>query len=435
MSPEQVAAVTISLVLLFVFLFFSVPVGAAMGVAGVVGVMYLQGMRVGLGLVPIVAWDSLDKYTFTVVPMFVFMGILAVEAGFSKDLFDAARNWVGGIRGSLAMATTLASAGFGTICGSGVATTATFSKIAVPEMEKAGYDERLAIGCVAASGPLAAIIPPSIIMVYYGLITESSIGKLLMAGFLPGFMLAVIYIIMVSFRTWRDPKLAPPSPSVPWRVKLASLSKVWPVLVIAGMMLGGIYRGVFTPTEGGAFGAASVLLLGLTTRRLGFRSILRALAGTVNIMGMLILIVVGAFLFNHLIAVSGLTKAMVATVEELNLQPMMLMVSFMVIFLISGTFMDTVAMMFLLLPLMFPLAMKAGFDPTWFGILVVVNCEIGMETPPFGLSLFAAKGAMPEKSMRAIISGITPFIICDVIGLILLILFPQIVLLLPNMMD
>jgi tripartite ATP-independent transporter DctM subunit len=365
----------------------------------------------------------------------VLLGNLAAEARYGEEIFFAARSWVGRIPGSLSIATVMTCAAFGTVSGSSIATSAMMAKIAVPEMEKAKYKESLALGTVASAGPLAGIIPPSVLVCLYGAIVEQPIGKLLVSGFLPGLLIAFLYSAMIYIRARIDPNLAPPATvMLSWREKFASLRNIWPVVIIAMVMLGGIYAGVFTPNEGAGMGAFAVLILGIGMRRLGWKSIVRALEGTLRIVGILMLILSGAFIFNSLLVLGGVTQNLINFVERMQIGPLSILVCIMILFLFLGCFMDTAAMLFLALPVVYPLAVKTGFDPIWFGMLIIVNCETGMITPPFGLTLFATKGALPEKSLGTIIRGSYPFVICCVVALILLIIFPQIILFLPNQM-
>ena len=419
---------------LLMLLAVGIPIAFAMAIVGFFSFWLISGPTASLGMVGIVPFASIAQYTFTVMPMFVLMGELVFHAGFGRDVYWIARQWLGRLPGGLAIATVFGCAIFGAASGSSIAATVTVGKIAAPEMEKFGYNRRLAAGSICAGGPLDAMIPPSIVMVIYGVCTETSIGKLLIAGFLPGFLAAFIMGFQVILRVWHDPSLGMPVKGVTWKERFESLKGIWGVAVAISGCIITIYTGVCTPTEAGALGAFSVFVVGLITKRLSLGAIWGSLLGTMKVVGMIFGIVMGAFIFNYQFAVSGLPYAAANFIGQLNYPPMVILGVIFILYIILGCFLDTAAMLFLTLPVIFPITQKLGIDPIWFGILVVQLCEIGMITPPFGLTLFATKSVMPHVSTTDIAIGSFPFLLCHVINLILLTAFPQISLILPSFM-
>jgi tripartite ATP-independent transporter DctM subunit len=405
-----------------------------MGLVGFVFYVLIAGTLPGLAILGLVPYSASSSYTFTVIPLFVLMGNVAFAAGYGEGIFQAARECIGQVRGGVAMATVLGCAGFAASCGSSVATTTTIGKIAVPEMEKLGYDRGLSIASVAASGTLASMIPPSILMVVYGMITEQSIGKMLVAGFLPGLVTAAVYITMIFIRTQRNPNLAPATERSCWKEKFASLKNVWGILMIFSIVMGGIYGGIFTPTEAGGIGAAASFFVAATNRRLNWKLTREALLDTAKMTAMICCVMIGAFIYSYQFSITRLPTLTAEFIGGLSLPPMLILALIMIMYIVLGTFMMPLAMLFLTLPIVFPTIQALGFDPIWFGILVVHVCELGMITPPYGVTLFAIKAVLPNLDTRTLLRGVAPFICADAITLTILILFPQITLFLPNMM-
>jgi len=341
---------------------------------------------------------------------------------------------VGRFPGGLAQATVVGGAIFGAACGSGLAGCAMLTKIAVPEMEKQGYSRRLAFGCVATAGPIAQMIPPSIMMVLYGIITEQSVARLLIAGIFPGILCAINYMIVIYIWTRVNPKVAPPPEKTPWIQAIVSVKNVWAVAVLAGLVMGGIYMGVFTPTEAGAIGAFGALVLGIGMRRLRRRDLAPALLETARTTSMIYLILCGAYLFGYLLAITRLPFALSTMLTTLPLPPLVILIFVMIFYLIVGCFMDMVPAMFVTLPIIFPAIMDLGFNPIWFGVLIVQLGEISLVTPPFGLNLFIMKGIMPKAELGDIVRGVIPFVIAGIFTLGIYIAFPQVALFLPGTM-
>lgn len=410
------------------------PVAFAMLVPGLIGVWVLAGTKGVLGLGAIYPWQHIAVYTFSVVPMFILMGNFIFHAGFGDDVFAAASAWFGHVKGGLAIGTVGACAVFGAACGSSIATSITIGRVAIPQMQRYGYEQSLALASVASAGPLAAMIPPSILMVYYGMVTDTSIGKLLIAGYFPGILIAIIFIVMIYVRVLIRPALAPAARVASWSERFSTLRLVLPVVLVGLVVMGGIYTGFFVPTEAGALGAVGALIIGLAYRRLRFSEFRRATLESMQAVGMVIAIIIGAFIFNAALALSGLSTALASSLTNQGLSPIAVVVGIMIVFIILGTFMDTAAMVFLVIPSVLPLLKSSNIDLVWFGILVVAVCELGMITPPFGLTLFATKAAVPGTKTTDVIRGVTPFIICYIIALVILIAFPQIALFLPQAM-
>ena len=410
--------------LLFVLLALGVHIGVALGLAGAVGLLLTVGERAALAQIKTIPYNSTAVYSLAAIPTFILMGDFFSRAGFANDLYKAAYNWMGHLRGGVAMATTVGAAIFGAISGSSVANAAVFTRVALPEMVKIGYDKRLATGSIAIAGTLDALI------------TETSVGKVLIAGFIPGIVGGLVYMATIYLRVRLNPALAPVLPvAVPWRVRFQSLLALWGVIIVFGLTMGGIYSGLFTPTQAGAVGAFCALIVAVG--RAGFkRTILwetfrEAAISTTTIL----IILIGGFLFARFLAFTGLVKAFSEVLLGLGLPPLGYLAAYCVIMIILGMFMEAFAMMILTLPLFFPLLTGLGYDPVWLGIITIQLISIGLVTPPVGLNVYVVKAASPiPLTLEDIFIGVGPFIISAVIVLILFIAFPQIVTILPDLM-
>jgi C4-dicarboxylate transporter, DctM subunit len=434
MDPQTVGYLSIAiLVLLFGI---GVPIGYTMLIVGMTGAVSMIGMRGAFALLGGTVWSSLNNYTLTVIPLFVLMGHFAYYSGFGGDLFYTIRKLIGNIRGSLSIAACLGCAAFGTVTGDSISTTITIGKISIPEMRKAGYDTRLAIGTMASSAPIAAMIPPSVLMALYGMVVEQSIGKLLVAGFLPGILTAIIFSLTIWIWVRLKPEMAPVThEKISLVEKIKSLRHVWVVLACALMVLGGIYTGVFTPTEAGGMAALLVLLAGVLTRRLNLDKIWHAVMDSAKVMGTLAIIIIGTTMFNSMFAMTGISKILVNLLAPEGVSPIFFLIGFVALFLVLGCFMSAVAMIFLTMPFLFPVVLKLGISPIWFGVLVVHMAEVGSITPPFGITLFAVKSIMPENiSTKTIMGSIGPFFLAYMVVTAILLAFPQIALFLPSLM-
>jgi len=431
---DSITIGVLSILALLVLLGAGLPVAITMTLVGFLSYLIIAGFQPAMGMMGMIPFSSLAHDTFTVVPMFVLMGAIAFRGGLGEVIYRFARNWVGHYPGGLAIATVFGCAWFGAISGSSVACAATIGRIALPEMEKYGYKKSLAAGSVVAAGPLAAMIPPSILMVIYASLTETSVGKMLIAGIIPGVMTAIIYSITIYTLSVIKPVLGPPAARVSRMEKLISVKQNWGILVVFMVVVGGIYSGVCTSTEAGALGAAAALFVVVISKGFSLRFFKETLSDTAKTIGILFFIYVGAMFFSYQFGISRIPFIFADWLVKLELPPMLVLIFIMVMYLILGTFMDTLAMVVLTMPIIFPIVVALKFDPIWFGILVVQNCEIGMFTPPFGITLFAVQSVAPDLQAKELIAGIWPFLIAGVISLAILIYFPGIALFLPNLM-
>ena len=414
-----------------------VPVGAAMAAVGFVGIVYLSGLTSALGVLATSVYSSLSSYEMSVIPLFVLMGYFAFYAGLSQDLYRAGHIWLGRLRGGLAMGTVVGCAGFAACCGSSVATGATMAAVALPEMRKFGYDDRLSTGSLAAGGTIGILIPPSICFVVYGIITEQSIGKLFLAGIFPGLMEATSYIMTIHILCRLNPRLAQlrmPTVQITARERMRTLGGVWAVMLLFILVMGGIYGGIFTPTEAGAVGAFGALLVMTIKRKLTPHNFRGALFEAGQTTAMVFFIFIGATIFGYLLAVSQLPMQVAAWIVSLPLDRYATLGGILLIFIVLGCIMDTLAIILLVVPIIFPAILELGFDPIWFGVIMVRISEIGLITPPVGLNVYVIKGVAPDVSLSTIFRGVIPFLLADIIAVGLLIAFPQISLFLPNLM-
>jgi len=411
---------------------FRVPIAVAMGVTGVVGFGLINGFEfIGfvLGSGP---FEAIFPYTLSVIPLFLLMGVVASRSGLSTDLFAAGNAVFGRFRGGLAIATIGACAGFGAICGSSLATVATMGRVALPEMRAAGYDDRLSSASIAAAGTLGVLIPPSILLVIYGLLTEQSIGKLFSAAILPGLLATVLYALAVVVQVRLNPALAgtPPAREPGYRRK--ALRGAWPVMMLFLAVIGGIQVGLFSPTEAAAVGAGGAIVIAVTRRALSGPVLADVVRETVEMTGMIFFIMIGASLFNYFIETTGLPQYLVGLIEASGLSAYMVLLLIMVFYIVLGCFMDAMSMILLTVPFIFPVVVALGFDPVWFGVLVVTVAELGLITPPIGMNLFVMQGVARDLPSHTVMRGVVPFLIADVIRLAVLIALPQIALWLPG---
>jgi tripartite ATP-independent transporter DctM subunit len=366
--------------------------------------------------------------------MFIIMGYFAFFAGVTRDIFNTARHWVGHLPGGLAIATTFGCAGFAACSGSTIASAAVMGRITIPEMMKSGYDRKVAAGVVAASGTLASLIPPSTLIVIYGIITEQSIGTLLIAGFIPGIISAIIYAIMLYVRFRINPKLGPVLPPVPWKERFTSLKGVWGVLVIMTAVLGGIYTGIFTPTEAGAVGAFGAFTMALLMRRLTWSNLKESVLETGKTTAMIFIILLGVLILLRFMALSGVSGTITTFATMLPLPPLAVLMGILLVFMFLGMFMSAIGMMMITLPLVTPVIASLGYDPLWFGIIVIKMTEMAAITPPVGVTVYAVKSVAPDIPLEDVFKGIFPFLAMDILTVGVLIAFPQIILWLPRTM-
>ncbi|WP_274425007.1 TRAP transporter large permease [Chelativorans sp. YIM 93263] len=410
------------------------PVAVAMGAVGVAGYWWLNGWSGAAYVVGSAPFESIFPYSFSVIPLFVMMGVFASHAGLSRSLFDVINSFLGHVRGGLAMTTVGASAFFGAICGSSLATVATIGRVALPEMQRHGYDKSLSSATVAAGGTLGVLIPPSILLVIYGLLTQSSIGQLFVAALIPGLLGALLYSLAILVRTRFRPDLAPRAERTAWPDRLRMLGRIWPVVVLFATVIGGIYLGVFSPTEAAAVGAVGAFLLVLLSGKLSVKMLHASVVETAGLTGMIFFILIGAALFNFFLEETGLPQLLISLIETAGLTPFMVLLIILVFYVVLGCFMDSMSMILLTVPLLTPIVLQLDFDLIWFGIIVVTVAEIGLITPPIGMNLFVVQATAPGLTQGDVVRGILPFILADVVRLALLVAFPALVLWLPAAM-
>ncbi len=432
MTPVEIGI--LGTVVLFLLLFLGVPVGIALAGVGFVGFAAVSGWESALGIIRIVPYSTFSNYSLIVIPLFILMGNFAFHSGLSSDLYTTARSWFGRVRGGLAMSTVAASAAFAAISGSSVATAATMGKIAVPEMKRHGYDDGLATGTLAAGGTIGILIPPSVILIIYGVLTENSIGKLFLAGFIPGILEAIFYIATIGLLCWFRPRLGPPAePTSVWQ-KVKSLRGSWAVLVLFLLVIGGIYFGIFSPVEAAGIGAFGAFAIALARRRLNWDRFKNSLVDALEAAAMIFLIMLGANIFGYFLAVTGLPQALADALAGLHTSKYVVLLIIFLIYLVLGCFMDSMAMILITLPIFYPVAMQVGFHPIWFGIFIVRICEIGLITPPVGMNLYVIKGITEKVPMGRIFRGVVPFIAADFAHVALLVAVPSLALFLPDIM-
>jgi C4-dicarboxylate transporter DctM subunit len=424
----------IGVIVLVIFLFSRMPVGFVMGFLGFIGFSYVRGLEPGLSLIARDVFDVFSSYGLTVVPLFVFMGQVAFHSGISRRLYDSAYVLVGSRKGGLAMATVAACAGFSAISGSTNATAATMATVTLPEMKRYKYDMSLATGTVAAAGSLGILIPPSVIFIVYGILTEQSIGKLFLAGIFPGILLSILFMLTIYLRVRRRPSLAPPGPKTELREKIKSFVGVLETLVIFVMVMGGIFFGIFTPTEAASAGAFLTLLIALIRKQLTWQGFVQSLADTTRISCMVMVIVTGAVIFGHFMAVTRLPYDLAAWVTSLPLPRHVIMMVIVLVYLVGGCFMDALAMIMLTIPIFFPVAEALGFDPIWFGVVIVLITEMGVVTPPVGVNVYVVYGVAKDVPLEVIFKGVLPMVLALLICNLILLFFPQIALYLPSLM-
>ncbi len=432
MSPSTLGAVGV--LALFVMLFLRVPVWIALTLVGFIGNTILSGLVPTFALAGTVPFDVGSAYTLSVVPLFVLMGEVASETGLSANLFKAARVMLAGMRGGLAVGALAASACFGAVCGSSVATAATMTRIALPEMRKAGYDAGLAAGSLAAGGSLGILIPPSIILVIYAAIAEQSVPRLFAAGLVPGLVLTALYMMVAVAVANFDKRSAPPSESVQWRERIAAIKGPWQFLVLFLITIGGIYAGVFSPTEAASVGAFGAILIGIAGRRLSIADLLKSIENTVAICGVLFVIVFGANLFSFFMVQTQLPNLLAQGAHAHNLSGPAVMTLVIAAYIAFGCFLEGIGMVLITVPVFLPLVKQFGYDPVWFGVIVVIVVEVGLIHPPVGLNLFVIQAHAPDIKITAIYRGIVPFLIAPLVLIVLMFLFPGIALWLPKLL-
>jgi tripartite ATP-independent transporter DctM subunit len=426
----------IGLAAMLALAFLRIPIALAMGIVGIVCYAYVRDWNwtVAFAIAQTKIYETGRNYTLSVVPLFILMGNFVTRAGMSQELFRAAYAFIGHLRGGLAMATIMACAGFGAICGSSIATAATMAKVAYPSMKRFGYSDGLATGAIASGGTLGIMIPPSTIMVIYGVFTETNIGLLFAAGILPGILGASLLCLAVRYVTWRDPNAGPPGERSSWRGRWQAIRPIWAVAFLFLFVIGGIYGGLFTATEGAGMGAFGAMVFALWRRALDWKTLYAALVESARTTAMLFMILIGALMFADFINITTMPADLKAFVTQFELTPIAVVAAICVIYVLLGTAMEELSMVLLTLPVFFPVIVHLGYDPVWFGILIVVVVEIGLISPPVGMNLFVLKTLLPGVSTGTVFRGVMPFMLADCVRFALLIAFPAISLYLPSLM-
>jgi C4-dicarboxylate transporter DctM subunit len=431
MTPLEIGF--LGLILLVVLLFSGLPVAFTMAIVGAAGYAYLMSVSASFYMVSADIFDNFTSYTLTVIPLFVLMGQVAFHSGISGRLFDATYKWMGHWRGGMAMATVGACTAFGAICGSGPATAATMSAVALPEMKRYGYDMKLATGVIAAGGGLGIMIPPSIVFIVYGILTEQSIGKLFISGILPGLMTAFLFCLTIYWLCKRNPSLGPAGPRFNMKEKFQALLGVSETLALFIFVMGGMFAGYFTATEGAAMGALGAIIIAAFRKKLTVKMLYQSLRETIRTSCMVIIIVTGAVIFGHFLAITQVPTKIAETTAALPLPAWGIMGVIIIFYLIAGCFVDALALVFLTTPIFYPVVMGLGYDPIWFGVMIVLVTQMGIITPPVGINVYVVSGMVRDIPLHEIFQGAMPFVWALVVASILLVMFPQIATFLPSL--
>ena len=424
----------IGLVILFILVLFGVRIVFAAATVGLLGLIELLGWGPAAGIIGTIPHSKSSTYALSVLPMFIFVGFIAFHANMTQQLFDAARKWLGWLPGGLAVSTVIGSAGFAAVSGASPDPAAVFSRVAIPEMLKYGYDKKLAAGVVAAGGTLASLIPPSAILVIYAIIVEESVGQLLLAGFLPGAVSALVYVAIIIGWARIKPEDAPSVGGYTWKERISSLPGVSPILIVVLIIMSAIYNGWATPTEAGALGAAVMFVIALI-RGARFSSMKSALMESAKLTVMIFSLIWGVLIFVRFLGFSGLPEAFTSWIISLDASPIVIMICILLAYAVLGMFMDAIGMLLLTLPVVYPAVIALGFDSIWFGIIVVKMAEMCLITPPIGLNCFVVNGVRPDISLTQIFRGIVLFFVAAVLTIAILLAFPEIVTWLPSLMD
>ncbi len=432
MSPVTIGIV--GFISLFLLLAIQTPLGIAMFLVGFVGMWVLISQAAAIVKIGLIPFEIMASFELAVLPLFLLMAQIIFAAGLSRDLYDVAAKWLGRFRGGVAIATIAGCAGFAAVSASSLATAVTMGLVALPEMKRLGYDPSLSTGSVAAGGTIGQLIPPSAGLITYGIITQTSIGKLFLAGLIPGILEALFYMGTITVLCMRNPALGPRGPRYSMKERLASFVGCWEMIGLIILVLGGLVIGLFTPTEAGAVGAFGAIAFSMIRRRLTWVNFKKALVATMKTTGMLYGILIGAFLFKYFLAVTTIPTLLADYVGGLALPPMVIIVLVMLVYVGLGCVMDALAMILLTIPIFFPLAMGLGFDAIWFGIIIVRMTEIGLITPPIGMNVYAISGIVPDVPVTTIFRGVIPFLIADILHVALLLFVPAVVMFLPNLL-
>jgi len=430
MSPDTIAI--LGLILLFVLMALGMPVSFAMILAGFVGNAYIISTDAAIYMLATNVWDQFSSYGLSVIPLFVLMGQIAYNSGITERLYNAAYKWVGRLPGGLAGTTILSCAGFSAICGSNSATSATMGTIALPEMKRYKYDPALSTGSVAIGGTLGVVIPPSVVLIIIAVQTEQSITQLFLACIVPGIFLTLLFLAIVFWLCFRKPGLGPPGPATGLREKLISLSGVAEAMVLFLLVIGGLYAGWFTPTEAGAAGSFGALLIGLARRKLSLQGLVKAIAETIRISAMVVLLITGAVVFGRFLTVTRLPFELADWAASLNVPRESILIVVLLIYLVGGCLMDALGFLVVTIPIFYPLAQALGFDPVWYTVVITLVTTMGAVTPPVGVNVYIVSGLSPDTPIVTIFKGVTIFLVAYVVCLVLLFIFPGMALYLPR---
>ncbi|WP_102346250.1 TRAP transporter large permease [Bacillus sp. Marseille-P3661] len=426
----------ICMVAFFLMIIIGVPVGIGMALTGFAGFAYIVSTTASIGKIALIPFTTITDYNFAVIPAFILMAQIFGVSGFGAKLYDLCEKLLGYHRGGLALATVVASAVFAAISSSTIATVVTIGVIAIPEMMRRNYDPGLAGASVAAAGGLGILIPPSAILILYALMTEQSIRALFVAGIVPGMILAIAYVITIAIICRINPDLAPGTGErYSFKEKMKALAATWEVIAIIILSIGGLSWGWFTPTEAGAVGAAGAIIIAMARKKLTWEKLMTSLKGTAANSGMVGLIMIGAFTFNYFVAVTTIPQKIVSTISGIDASPILVMLVVTFMYLILGMFMDSLSMLLLTVPFMFPVVIALGFDPLWFGIYVVLVMEMAVITPPVGINVYATAGLFNWLTLEKVFRRVTPFVVAQIVVILVLLLFPDIVTFLPELLD
>jgi len=431
MSPVQIGI--LGCILLFVLLAASMPVAFAMAIVGFAGFAMVVSPEAAMSIITLDLYDTFSSYSLTVIPLFVLMGQVAFHAGISRRLFNAAYHWLGAMPGGLAMSTVGACTAFGAICGSGPATAATMASVALPEMKRYKYSMELGCGAVAAGGSLGMLIPPSVVFIVYAIMTEQSVGKLFIAGIVPGILIALLFCLTIYLNCKLRPHLGPAAQRFTWGAKFASLTGVLETLILFVVVIGGMFQGFFTPTEAAAVGAAGTIVIALVKRQFTWKKLIRSLQETVRTSCMVMIIVTGAVIFGHFLAVTQIPVKLASFLAGLPLPGWTVMGLVILFYLLAGCFVDALGLIMLTIPIFYPVVMQLGYDPIWFGVIIVVVTQMGVISPPVGVCVYVVSGIERDVPLQTIFRGALPFLAALILAAIILIAFPQLCLFLPNL--
>jgi len=432
MSPTLIGIIGIALM---IAIFFSrMPVAYVMAIVGFLGFSHLTSFQAGLKLLSRDIYDVYSSYGLTIIPLFILMGQIAFNAGISRRLYDVAYKFLGRIRGGLAMATVCACTAFGAVCGSSPATAATMATVGLPEMKRYGYGDELAAGSVASGGGLGMLMPPSIVLIVYGILTQQSIGKLFIAGIIPALFITVWFILAVYVYCRLKPEQGPQGEKFTIKEMIFSITNLWETLAVFLLVMGGLFAGFFTPTEAGAVGSFGVLLVAMVRRQLTWRGFVKSLYETLRTSCMVLLLIAGAVIFGHFLAVTRIPFGIAGWVGGLDLPRWAVMAMIIFVYLIGGCFIDALALIMLTIPIFYPVVIQLGYDPVWFGVIIVLVTQMGVITPPVGINVYVVNGIAVDIPLEKIFKGIFPFLFALIIGTGFMVAFPEIIMFLPNVM-